>query len=144
MKSILLSLVAGLAFALATSAAQAGGGSKPNSTILVKNNSGSRIAVVVDPSTSITNLIGSGDVTLTTSQLNQFKAAGGRIVNDGGATAFAVKSGAHVISVAEVNTTTGNVSTVNQFNVTTQKGKTVQVSAADDGSGTVTLTQKPL
>lgn len=141
MKSFLLSLMAGLVFVLATSAAQAGGGSKPNSTIIVKNNTGSRIAVIVDPSTSITNLIGSGDVTLTTSQLNQFKAAGGRIVNDGGSTAFSVKTGSHIVAAAEVNTNSGEISTVNQLNVTTQKGKTVQLTAEDDGSGSVTLTQ---
>jgi len=142
MKSILLSLMTGLAFVLATSAAQAGGGSKPNSTIILRNDTGSRIAVIVDPSTAITNLIGSGDVTLTSSQLNRFRAAGGRIVNDGATTAFAVKTGTHVVSIAEVNTNTGALSTVNQFNVTTQKGKTVQLTATGDGSGGVTLEQK--
>ena len=142
MKSFLLSLMAGLAFVLATSAAQAGGGSKPNSTVIVKNNSGSRIAVIADASTSITDVIGSGDVNLTTAQLNKFRAAGGRIVNDGGTTAFAVKTGQHVLTAARVNTTSGAISTVNQFNVTTQKGKTVQLTATDDGAGGVTFTQK--
>jgi len=142
MKSLFLSLIALSALVLSASTAQAGGGSKATSTVTVTNNTSSRIAVIVDPNSTITNLIGTGDTTLTTAQLNQFKAAGGRIVNAGASTSFtAVKTGSHTIAAAEVDTTTGDVTTVNQLDVTTQKGKTVRVSATDDGAGSVVLTQ---
>ena len=49
MKTALLSLVAGLALVFAASTAQAGGGTKPNSTVIVTNNSGTRLAVIANP-----------------------------------------------------------------------------------------------
>jgi hypothetical protein len=62
-------------------------------------------------------------------------------VNAGASTSFSVKTGAHTIAATEVDTTTGNVTTVNQLDATTQKGKTIRVSATDEGSGNVVLTQ---
>src|SRR5262245_10938096 len=138
MRTVLLTLFAGLAMVFATSTAEAGGGTKPNSTIKVLNKSGGRIAIIVDPSKAIQDLIGTGNVTLTSAQLNQFKKAGGKIINAGATDTFSVKAGDHTVAGAEVNTNTGDISTTDSLKVTTKKGKTVQVTAKDN-AGDITL-----
>jgi hypothetical protein len=138
MRTVLLTLVAGLAMVFATSTAEAGGGTKPNSTIRVVNDTGSRIAIIVDPSTTIQNLINGGNKTLTSAQLTQFKNAGGKIINAGATANFSVKAGPHTVAGAEVDTTDGDITTTDSISVTTKKGKTVEVTA-DDNDGDIVL-----
>src|SRR6476620_7423086 len=107
MKSLILSLIAGLALVLAASTAEAGGGTKPNSTIKVTNNTGTHLAVIVDPSNALISSINGGTVTEAS-----FKAAGGKIVESGASASFSVKAGTHTVGAAEVGETSfGEITT---------------------------------
>jgi hypothetical protein len=140
MKSLVFSLMAGLALIFAVSTAEAGGGTKPNSTIKVTNNTGVQLGVIVDASTAIQTAIGSGTISQTT-----FLNAGGKIVDNGGAATFSVKAGAHIVYAAQIiggTTTNPDLGAPATLPVTTVKGKTKTVIATADGTDTI-LTLQP-
>jgi|SwirhirootsSR3_FD_contig_61_7266430_length_599_multi_2_in_0_out_0_1 hypothetical protein len=132
MKSLILSLIAGLALVFAVSTAEAGGGTKPNSTIKVTNNTGTTLAVIVDPSNALISSINGGTVTEAS-----FKAAGGKIVENGNSASFSVKAGPHTVGGALVSET--GIGTVVSTSVTTTKGKTKIVNATSS-EGSLVLT----
>jgi len=125
-------LVAVLALALSPALALAGGGSKQNGTLQVRDNSASTtdsLAVIVDPPAGFT---------ITTAAA--FTAAGGKIVGPG-LNSLAVfsnlKAGSHTVVAAFVNLQTSNVGTTSTSPVTIYKGQTAAIHV-DEAGGTTT------
>jgi len=126
-----------LALALAPSIALAGGGSKPNSTVRVKNSGSNTLAVIVDPSSSVSNSLSSG--TLST---QSFVRAGGQFVGPGGtATIGGLKAGSHSVTAAFVSGTANgsSVGTADSASVNLTKGKTTTITATGSTAAGVTL-----
>jgi hypothetical protein len=122
-------LVAILALVLAPAVAQAGGGSKPNSTLRVRNNSGATLGVAVDPSAALQARLNSA---AGVTSVGQFVSLGGRIVGPNATISIPVRAGSHTVAAAYFGggaVTDADVSTDN-FSVT--KGRTV--TAAVSGS----------
>lgn len=145
MRTVLLSFVAGLVMVSAASTVEAG--TKNNSTIKVTNNTTGQIAVIANPTQAIKNLLASNN--FGQAQLNQFTAAGGKLVSAGGNVDLKVKAGSNVVGAAALvqgglggGTTIGSSTSLT---VTTTKDHTTNVSADDpSGVGTgLTLTKSP-
>jgi hypothetical protein len=134
MRTLLIALVA---LSVAPSMAIAGGGSKQGGTVKVTNNGTDTLAVIVDPSSSISNSLASG-----TLSASQFLGAGGRFVGPGGvATIGGLKAGTHNVVAAYVSGTSSGstVGTVSDLSVTVNKGKTTNVSGTGNVQTGVTL-----
>jgi hypothetical protein len=112
MKNLFLAL---LVSALIPAVAFAGGGSKPTSTIRIKNLGGDLLAVIVDPPQGF-----------NPTTLEAFRNAGGKTLNTGETTFFKVREGTHTVSGAFIVNAPGNTG---NFNVTIGKGRTVDLNA---------------
>ena len=130
-------LVVVLALAVAPSSALAWGGTKPNSTVRVKNNGTDTLAVIVDPSASILSSLNGG--TLNT---QAFVKAGGQFVGKSGtATIGGLKAGSHSVTAAYVSGTANGstVGTTDSATVNLAKGKTTTLTATGSTAAGVTL-----
>jgi hypothetical protein len=134
-------LVAVLALVLAPSLVEAGGGSKQNSTITVRNTSTTeQLGVAVDPSAALQTALNSGTLTA-----QQFTALGGRIVAPGGSTSFSIKanngSQAHTVAAAFLGDTSPTSATIGTSSITVNKGQTVNLSVSGTSTTQATITK---
>lgn len=125
-------VVALLAVALSPVMALAGngGGTKPNSSISVRNQGDDTLAVIVNPSSSIADALAAG-----TLDAASFRAAGGRFVNAGGSTTFSgLRAGSNTVAAAYVSGTGSGatVSTAGSASVNLSRGSTTSVTATGD------------
>jgi hypothetical protein len=130
--------VAVLALVLAPSIAVAGGGSKPNGTVTVKNNGSNTLAVVVDPSAAVLASLQGGTLDAQT-----FLKARGQFVGPGGTATFGgLRAGSHTVAGAYLSGTSAGstVGTLDSVTLTVNKGKTVKVVATGSTATQATLT----
>jgi hypothetical protein len=129
--------IAVLAVALAPSLALAGGGSKPNSTVKVKNNGTDTLAVIVDPNSNVQTSLSSGTLNTQT-----FLNAGGRFVGPSGTATFGgLRAGSHSVVAAFVSGTSSgsSIATGASTTINATKGKTVTVTATGSTETGTTL-----
>jgi hypothetical protein len=105
-----------------------GGGVKLNSFIKVKNTDGSQLAVIVDPPAPIPV------------DLNQFLAAGGRLLNTGETATFQLREGAHVIASAFIANNAPGV--IGQTQASVARGHTVNYIANGNATFAPVLTRR--
>jgi len=130
-------IIAVLALAVAPSLAFAGGGSKPNSTVKVRNNGTDTLAVIVDPSSNVQTSLSSGTLNTQT-----FLSAGDRFVGPSGSATFGgLRAGSHTVVAAFVSGTSSgsSIATVGSTTVNATKGKTVTVTATGSTATGTTL-----
>jgi hypothetical protein len=140
MKTLLLSLVAGLALVLTTSTAEAGGGNgggtKPNATIKVKNKTDGRIYVIANEDPEVISdaqdLLTDG---VTNSDLNKFKKLGGKVINAGATGVFSVRANDDegvIVAALQVDTSSGNVEGQYSETVFISKGDVETITLDDE------------
>jgi hypothetical protein len=114
--------------------AEAGGGTKPNATIKVKNRGSDLLGVIVNPPASLN---------LFTATQQQFLDAGGKFLNAGEEKSFSVKSGSNTVVAFYVDDE-GFVGEVRTRTYSVGKGKTLKLDATGDifSIGGPTLTVK--
>ena len=122
--------VIGLLFcAMVAATVQAGdGGVKPTSFIKIKNTDGSQLAVIADPPAVIPV------------NLNDFRAAGGKLLNTGETATFNVREGGHVIAAAFIANNAPGV--IGQTNVSVGRGRTVNFTANGNTTFAPVLTRR--
>ena len=138
MRTVVLALFAAVALiAAAPSVASAGGGSKPNSIVKVKNNSGSKILVVLaQDGNDLSNLNDLFDNATSAPSIGDVNAAAAQdgaktiTVNNKATGQFTgLQAGTYNLIVANVASDGVGAGFVNQLDpVTVQKGKTVTVT----------------
>ena len=104
------------------------GGAKPASFIKIKNTDGSQLAVIVDPPAVIPV------------NLNDFRNAGGRILNTNETATFNVREGQHVIAAAFLNGQAPGV--IVQTNVSVGRGRTVTYTTNGNTTFAPVLTRR--
>lgn len=146
MRTAVLALFAAVALFAAPTVASAGGGSKPNSIIKVKNNSGGTILVILaDQKNSLTNLdklfsdAQSNEEAPSVSEVQSAAAKDGAkviTVNNKATGTFAgLQAGTYQLIVADVDDGAVGADFVNQLpNSTVAKGKTVTVTVGPQSS----------
>jgi hypothetical protein len=112
----------------ATVHAGGNGGTKPTSFIKIKNTDGSQIAVIVDPPAVIPV------------NLNDFRNAGGKILNTNETATFNVREGQHVIAAAFLNGQAPGV--IGQTNVSVGRGRTVNFTTNGNPTFAPVLTRR--
>jgi hypothetical protein len=114
--------------------AEAGGGSKPNATIKVKNKGSDLLGVIVNPPSGLDP---------HTATEKQFTDAGGKFLNAGEEKSFSVKSGSNTV-VAFYIDDEGFVGDIRTKTYSVGKGKTLKLEATGDffSVGGPTLTVK--
>jgi hypothetical protein len=123
--------------AIADANGSGGGGTKPTSSVRIRNNGSNTLAVIVDPSPSIQDALEAG--TLSTST---FLSAGGRFVGRNGSTTFGgLRAGAHTAVAAFVSSTSNSatVSTVGAAEANVARNQTVTFTATGSVSSGATL-----
>lgn len=126
MKS-LLTLVLGVLMLPAL--AEAGGGTKPNATIKVKNGGNEKLGVIVNPPSSLNP---------STATEKQFLDAGGKFLDAGEEKSFSVKSGSNNV-VAFYISAGGSVGPLQTKTYSVGKGKTLTLKATGTSSSAPTL-----
>jgi hypothetical protein len=114
--------------------AEAGGGSKPNATIKVKNRGADLLGVIVNPPAGLNP---------ATATEKQFTDAGGKFLNAGEEKSFSVKSGSNTVVAFYVDEE-GFIGQVTTRTYSVGKGKTLKLEATGDvfSSSGPTLTIK--
>lgn len=128
MRNFLIGL---LVFALVPATVFAGGGgAKPTSFIKVRNNDGEQLAVIVNPPAQIPT------------DLNAFRAAGGKLLNTGETASFQVKQGSHVVAGAYINANAQAPGAIGSKTISVGKSKTVTIHATGNSGAAPTFTIK--
>jgi len=149
MKSFFVALVASLSIVLLSSVAEAGGGSKNNGQIVVRNRGSGTLVVFLSAGTTGNNdVLGLDPNTPVTGDIQtQFNTSGGRTVGAGGQTTFTNLVAGDYTLTAEflngtgANTTTGTATTQT---VHVNKGQTVTVTFTGNSSAEPTITVSPV
>jgi hypothetical protein len=125
-------MISALASALLPALSWAGGGgSKPTSTIIIKNVSGELLAVIVNPPAN-----------LNVNNLDSFRAQGGKTLNAGESTHFKVKAGLNPVSAAYINVAAGAPGAVRNQDFSVGKNRTVKVDVSGSSAAAPNFTVK--
>lgn len=112
MKNVMLTLIA-----LAVLETSLLAGTKQDGTVIVRNASNQTAAVIIDPPAGLP----------ANPTLQQFQAAGGKILNPGAGTTFRVRAGQHVMVAQLVDITTGQqIGAQFQQNITVNRNQTLR------------------
>lgn len=122
MKSLMWLLVLGTGVLMGPALAEAGGGSKPNATIKVKNKGADLLGVIINPPAGLNP---------ATATEKQFTDAGGKFLNAGEEKSFSVKSGSNTV-VAFYIDSEGFVGEIRSKTYSVGKGKTLKLEATGD------------
>jgi hypothetical protein len=126
MRNFLIGL---LVFALVPATVFAGGGgAKPTSFIKVRNGSGEQLAVIVDPPAVIPT------------NLDAFRAAGGKLLNTGETASFNVKEGSHTVAAAYINAQAQAPGATGTRTISVGKSRTVNITATGSSAAAPVLT----
>lgn len=141
MKSVFFAFAALAALAVAPSLAVAGGGSKNNSTLTVRNQS-SDTAVVAVNNTNLSNQFGNfAGTTLDASEIQSLRSQvisqGGRVLDPGASANFSVRSGNQNVSVLLIDSSGNVVQTAGSTSVNVNGGSRTVTITGDASSGVI-------